>query len=68
MTMELNKLKLQMDFTGGMKEPVIGKSYESKEFYENASNYYVKACALEPESESFKELLSDFDSGVLSKQ
>ena len=68
MTMELNKLKLQMDFTGGMREAVIGKFYESKGFYENARTCYVKACKLEPESESFKELLNGFDSGILSKQ
>jgi len=68
MTMELNKLKLQMDFSGGMKEAVIGKFFESKGFYENARNCYVKAVKLEPESESFQELLNSFDSGILSKQ
>ncbi len=68
MTMELNKLKLQMDFTGGMREAVTGKFYEAKGFYENARNSYVKAIKLEPESESFKELLDGFDSGILSKQ
>jgi hypothetical protein len=67
-TMELNKLRLQIDFTGGMKEAVIGKFYESKGFYENARNSYVKAVKLEPESESFKEILNDFDNGILSKQ
>ncbi len=67
-TMELNKLRLQIDFTGGMKEAVIGKFYESKGFYENARNCYVKALKLEPESESFKEILNSFDSGILSKQ
>ena len=68
MTMELNKLKLQMDFTGGMKEAIVGKFYEAKGFYENARSSYVKANKVEPESESFKQLLQDFDNGILSKQ
>ena len=44
------------------------KFFESKGFYENARNCYVKAVKLEPESESFQELLNSFDSGILSKQ
>ncbi|MBL0308403.1 MAG: hypothetical protein IPP77_01520 [Bacteroidetes bacterium] len=68
MTFELNKLKLQMDYNGGMREAIIGKFFESKGFYENARNCYVKACIAEPSNETFRNILSDFDSGVLAKQ
>lgn len=66
--LELNNLKLNMDYTGGMQEAIIGKFFELKGLYENARKCYIKACALEPESDTFKSLLRNFDNSILAKQ
>ncbi|MCW5906434.1 MAG: hypothetical protein KIS94_01115 [Chitinophagales bacterium] len=54
---DLRKLQASTEFTGAMKEAVIGKFFEEKGLYENARRCYLKASALEPESETFSLLL-----------
>lgn len=49
------------EISNSLKEAALGKFYEDKGLYENARKSYLKASTLEPENESFRQLLSEFD-------